>query len=382
MSRRAKMVVQLVGFALALAMFAWCVWFAWSSLGDLDEEELRAKGMRALDITWGGMGQLAGLSVGSIVVNGLIFWVTLRPVRRVGMMSVQATNGIASLLGLLPLKIGFVARVALHHRRDGVPVVLVAAWVLAVLAVFAGSIGVIVAVALVRPAMDGTAWTLLAAGMVAMAVCCVGSARLLGSSLARTAAGRAAERLPGWVMRAVVRPVARGGRGAHARAMLTMLASPRCVGTSSALRVVDFTLLSMRYMVAAEMAGQDLGFGGAVLLAAMFYAAEVASPVGVLGVREAGTIALGTGAGAMSMEALAVVTLLVSGGDTIGKLVCGLLGALWHRPDRVLRAMLGEARSGARGEPDDEADGEASGAAGELALGDADRAVPCEPDRR
>src|SRR5690606_34937746 len=75
---------------------------------------------------------LIGLSALSLLLNGLIFWILIIPVRRVGLASVLATNALATFLAYLPMKLSVAARVLLHRKRDGVPIPLIGGWFTAV----------------------------------------------------------------------------------------------------------------------------------------------------------------------------------------------------------------------------------------------------------
>ena len=125
-SRRfARIAVQLVGFSVGMALLVWAVRLALN-------EDNRGQFQRLAEAPPLHVIGLIGLSIATIVLNGMIFHRTLVPVRRLRTLDVVAVNAIATLLNYLPFKLSIISRVLIHNRRDGLPLGQIAGWLAAV----------------------------------------------------------------------------------------------------------------------------------------------------------------------------------------------------------------------------------------------------------
>ena len=107
-ARIRRTVVNGIGFAVGLGLFIWIVVVA---VRDGDWGRLRDAS------AW----QISGLVVPTIVsclVNGAMFWVTIRPIKHLRMYDLQWLHVVSSLLNYAPLRLGAIARAAYHLRVD------------------------------------------------------------------------------------------------------------------------------------------------------------------------------------------------------------------------------------------------------------------------
>ena len=130
-----------------------------------------------------------------------------------------------------------------------------------------------------------------------------------------------------------------------------MLASPFAVGGSVLLRIADMSVHTTRFVVAATILGKALPLEQALPISVVYFLVGVVSPSGQAGLREgaatglAGVLLAKTGATQETAATFAPVALLVSATEAIVFLAAGVLGLLWLRPDRLLRASHREPAS-------------------------------------
>lgn len=323
----ARLTVQLVGFAGGLGLLWWCVSLAF-------KPENRAQLERLGEADAGPLALLFLASAATLILNGLIFWVVLLPERRLPVASVLATNAVATLLAYLPFKLSVVARFAIHNRRDGVPVLTIAAWMGAVAAVVLAGLGPVALVSLWRGGVDGWWWAASTAGVAAAGTISL----VLAGHFAHERGLARLHRLVDPLAFGALRRAMRGEAFGRLHGVFAMLAHPRAVWAAIGLRLVDLAVQSGRMVVAASILGVALSPEQAVLVASTYFLIGMLSPFGMLGTREAG--AVGT-AGLIGLteagESLAVVILAISATESIVNLAGGALGLAWLRPDRMLR---------------------------------------------
>jgi hypothetical protein len=127
-----------------------------------------------------------------------------------------------------------------------------------------------------------------------------------------------------------------------------MLSSPGAVFGGMANRLVDTGVQAMRFVVAARIFGVELTLQQALLVSLLYFIVGVASPSGLVGLREGGAAVL---AGQLLQKAglsseqgrsmFSAVALLVSATEAIAYLAGGALGLAWLRPDRLIRLRAG-----------------------------------------
>jgi len=243
---------QLVGFALGLALIAWCLHRAFSGDGGRETWE-RISAAPAWAI-WG----LALSSLASLAVNGLMFWFLVRPVRPIGVVEMQGINLVASVLNYLPLplRVGLLARIAYHWRVNRMSALEIGA--------------LLGAAILVTMVVAGG----LSAGVVAFPF--TGAGIALGASIAALAIGvLLIRRVARWEF------LVRRTRNAE-----RIFADGRAFGGGVAMRTVDAIAWSIRMACAVAVLGLPLTIAESAILGLVAVAASM-NPLGRFGFREA-----------------------------------------------------------------------------------------------
>jgi hypothetical protein len=313
--------VQLAGFAVGIALLWYCGSVALKPENRAQLQKLADAGpLPAL--------ALAGLSLATLLINGMLFWLALRPVQRLGVPGVLAANSVATLLAYLPLKLSVIFRLFIHTRRDGVPLLRIGAWFGTVAAVMAAVLGPLLVVSTLRPRVDGV-WAVLALGGVGVAVgTIIVVARQLRDEGRWAWFERLGGRLPGRLgVMARDRLLPRAHEGVR------MLADARCVGAAAGLRLADVAVHSARLALAAWVIGQPLSPDQAVIAGSTFFLLGALAPTGQLGVREAGTAGVMS---ALHSEGLVVAVLMVSAAEAAVVLLAAVAGGAYLRLDRLL----------------------------------------------
>lgn len=326
-SGRWRLPVQALGFVACMALLWWCVRAA---LSPANRDQLS----RLADASASDIVLLLLLSAGSVALNGLTFWLVLRPVRRLSPWHVQAVNATASMLSYAPAKLSLVYRAMVHTRRDGMPLLLVGAWLGATAVILLATFLPLAGVATWRGGADGIFWTVAAGSLLAAFAAIVGSARLFAGErgLLRI------RRVGSLVRLAMLDRVLASARFAKLHAAFDMLSSPSVVGSTLAIRVADLMLQAARFLLAARMLGSDVGFDAAVAAACTYYVIGVVSPSGSLGARESAATGLASllAAHGSHASAFAPVALVVSASEAVVFLVAGLGGMAFTQPWRLL----------------------------------------------
>ena len=322
-----RAVVPVVGFGLSLAAMVWAVRSALSIENRAQLDHLR-------DAMPGQLITMMGLAAISVGFNGIIFWATLRPVHRIRVTDVISTNAIATFLAYLPFKLSVIVRVAIHNRRDGVPILTIGAWFAAVGALMLLSLGPITGVSVWLKDTGALWWACMIVG--------VAISTLLGSWIARFFAGdRGLDRLRRLPVpdRWIESPA-----GTKIRSAFDMLGDLRAAAIANLFRILDVLAHAGRFIVAAQILGLPISASDALLLGGTYFLIGVFSPFGQIGVREAGTIGfaslVGISAEAAGMESgaspITVAVVFVTAVEGAVNLVCAGFGVAWLRAGRLL----------------------------------------------
>ncbi len=357
-------VVQIAGFLGGIALLVWVVRAALSP----ENRELLG---RLGDATAGQIAALLGLSVATLVLNGSIFWVTLLPEKRLRHMDVQATNGIATLLSYLPFKLGLIFRIVVHNKRDGVALLTIGAWYVAMIALILTNLGPPVGASLWRGGIDPLWW-----------ISSLGGAALLTGAMVLVCAQLSGERGMARIHRvldpiplAPVRRFMRTESFARIHAGFGMLAHPWASFWATVMRLADIAAQTARFVIAADILGIDMGWETALLIATTYFMIGMVSPFGMIGTREGGTLGLGSllgvglvsgdgaGGGGSGGDPLALIILFVSATESLAFFAGGGFGVVWLRADRLLIRRAGTPEA-------------------TVSSDDANRPGPTEPDRR
>jgi len=298
--------LQVIGGLIGMALLVWALVIVFS-------EENRAQLEKAMNAPARLTGAIVALSLLSIILNGLMFWAVARPIRRLHPLSVIGVNAIATFLSVLPAKLGLAVRGLVHHRRDGMPLRDVVAWLAAMSALGLAALIPIGAVSRWRLELDWVWFSLAIGGVIAT--------HALGVLL-----GRLCER---GLFKGMLAKLSLGS--------WRIVRHPGPVAAHGLLRVMDLGVLAGRFLIAAAILDLYLPADQAVLLGAMFFFFGVIAPAGTLGTREVAVAAIGVAIGLPEGPVYTAV-LIVAAVELATSFVFGLIASLWIRPDRILRA--------------------------------------------
>lgn len=302
-----RLALQLLGFLIGAALFGWAVSLA---LSMENREQLK----RLLDAPWWVGAALLMLTCGSIALNGVVFWVTLRPLRRLSSLDCVAVNALATLCAFLPFKLSLLVRVLIHRRRDRLSYKSLVGWFAATGGLSIGTLGVLGAASVLHSRVDAlwllTVLALLGAFALAVLVCArfiARSPRLSALTLGAAPMGSRASGVIGHI----------------------------------ALRICDVALQAARFLLIAQALGCELRVDHALLLSIAYFLGGVLSPVGSLGAREAGVMALGAAMGVTGLDVkqIAQIAVVVTALEAASSLLMSLWGA-WRV--RLLTLLSGE----------------------------------------
>lgn len=324
----ARLVIQIGGFLFGLALLGWCVSLAFKPENRQQLDHLReASPLQLLG--------LLGLSFATLAVNGLIFWVTLRPTRRLPVLDVLSTNAIATFLGYLPFKLGLVVRIAIHNRRDRLPLLTIGAWFAAIAITLSIAIWPSALAGLWRKKLDGPWLITTAAAVITLTAAAILMSRLFAGPAGLERLHRLLHRVP------IAGPALRTRAFTQLHSGFDMLGHTGSTTAAVGLRLFDLVIISARFALASAVIGSPIPWESAFLVAATYFIIGLLSPFGVLGTREAGA----TGVAALLMpggdsagHTFAVVALLVSAAEAIAYVAAAGLALAWLRPDRLFRA--------------------------------------------
>lgn len=331
--RRVRGVFQLVGFLVGLALLGWCLR---NAFGPENQDQLR----RLADAPPSRIILLTGLSLASLILNGVMFWAAIAPVHRISCVGICATNAVATFASYLPFKLSVVVRVLIHTRHDKLPFFTIGAWLTAV--------AVLMMVALMPMALG--AWLSKGLDPLAWAITGVGAAVLTGLTIAvaRYYAGeRGLARFWRLVDTLRLGPVSRFARSDRSRQFhraFAVLAHARSTAGGVALRLLDTGVQAWRFVVAAEILGIPMAVPEAVILSLVYFLVSVFTPIGVLGSREAATAAVAVALGLRDELRDTDLPLLVTATESIVNLAGAAVGIAILRPARLLalkRRVLG-----------------------------------------
>jgi hypothetical protein len=297
----ARIAMQIAGLILGLALLAWTV--------RLSMSEENARGIAAMRAApTGELIALFALTLASLVLNGLMFWIALRPIHRLNPFDTILTNAISVFLSILPFKLSLLARILIHHRRDGVRFRILIGWVAAVGAMAISILAPLILAGLWRKQLDALWWMTVIVGIAV-------------GSLAAVVLGRISINVP-WL-----RTLSLGS--------YLIVQHPQAVVGHGVFRILDVAVLAGRFLAAAAIINHVMPLDQAILLSTTYFLLSVVTPAGTLGFREMGVAALGIAQG-YNENAVALIALVVTGAEVIASGVIALLGAIRIRPDKLL----------------------------------------------
>ncbi|MBC24386.1 MAG: hypothetical protein CMJ32_10790 [Phycisphaerae bacterium] len=287
-----KIVVQAIGFVIGSILLAWCIWTAITN-GEWERLE---------NAEWWMVAALIGCSFISAIINGTIFWRTAWPLKRMKWIDLQSINLTASLLNYAPIRLGLVFRYMYHYRMDGLGIIPITTWFVAVTLVLFACVSGAIMTTIIHPHLDIT-WALLLIAWVIV------SAAILWTA-ARTEAARR---------------IARGRE--------QLLADTRTLVANYLLRMCDLAAWTARMTIAAMILDLPLTMAETFLISMAAIALSL-NPLGRFGFREA-TVAIVAGhivSERMDGDlegTMAQLALVESAGEAVINIGLGLVAAIW-----------------------------------------------------
>ncbi len=315
-------VTQVVGFLGAIAALTWAVSVAL-------HEENREQLTKLSEASPTEIIALMSLAAISVAFNGLLFWVVINPVHKLRATDVISTNAISTLLAYLPFKLSIVSRFVIHNRRDKIPVLTIGAWIVAVTLLMIAVFGPIILASLWQREINPTWWLVSGFGIL---LCTI-----IGALIAKLLAGDAGTQRMAKLLGEKLTSTESYGR---LHIGFEMLANFRAALLGNLFRVLDILSYAMRFYVAAIVLDLPISGADSLLLGATYFLIGIASPVGMLGTREAGTIAIasmvGISSAAIDQNAegetpILIAVLFVTAIESIVNLACAGFGIAWLR---------------------------------------------------
>ena len=295
-------IFQIVAFALSIALVVWAVRIALDKGSPEQFDRLASPAIGPLAL-------LLAATAASIAVNGLIFWVLVKPIKKLSPGELIAVNAIGTFLVVLPFKLSLLSRVAIHTKRDNIALKDLVSWFCALGAVSLAVLIPLAGVSLWRQQPDAI-WAL--SGFILVPAACVFVIEV----------NRFLQRSDRF------RPI-----GLGAERILTQRA---LVAKAGVLRAIDVALLAARFAAAAHIAGIELDAGSAVVLGSTFFLISLLSPTGSTGFQLGGAIAIGAWE-SMPQEEAALLTLAVAISEFVVAFVMAGIGAAILRLDKLFR---------------------------------------------
>ncbi len=321
-------IVQIVGFAIGILLLGWAVRMA---LRPENREQLA----KLSDATPGELILLLVLAALSVGFNGIIFWVVLNPVHKIRATDVIATNAIATFLAYLPFKLSVVARFVIHNRRDKVPVLTIGAWIIAEAILMAAVLVPLILTSVWLKEVNAMWWVV---SLVGVLVCTI-----VGSALSRQLAGDVG--LTRLSRIGIGEKLSGSDAFSRIHSGFEMLGHPRATLIANAFRLIDIITFALRFYVAARVLELPISMQDALLLGATYFIIGAASPAGMLGTREAGTIGIAELVGISSnalnetesgQVPIAATVLFVTAVEAIVNLGCAGFGIAWLKARKPL----------------------------------------------
>jgi hypothetical protein len=302
--------VQIIGFACGVALLMWCARLA---LRDENRPYLE----RILNASLPEVALMIGLCIASLIANGFLFVLVIRPLYRVHAISMCATNAVATFLNNFPFKVSILARFLIHSRRDRLSLSTVFAWLAATAAVIFTVLIPPIASTLMNPAVDVKWWALTITGLVVCIVVLITISKLLARMMQRAIDGSSF----------FVKLLSR----VHESPAMT--AVPTAVVGGVAMRLIDTVLIALRFSLAARLAGVETQPGTIVLASSLYFLIGAITPAGAIGARDGGTFGILKflpAAGVIKTE-FAVVILTVTASEFVVNLCAAAVSSLYLR---------------------------------------------------
>jgi len=318
-----RIAFQIAGFLGGVALLGWCVKQAAS-------ESNRASLGRLRETSPADASLLVGLTVLTLLVNGMIFWSAIRPVRRLPISNVLATNAVASFLSYAPFKLSILFRFYSHRAIDGVPLLTIGAWFAAVTVGISAATNPVFFASLLRREIDGLWFAAVVGGLVASHILvCVLTRTFAGDrgmARLRRLAGYASHRL---AASSIIERVHDG---------FDMLANPVWLAVQMTLRATDLFIIAARLYLCAKILGVSVSFSESIVYGAFRFAVATVAPTGAVGTQEGVTAWIAKVLHAPNAESYAAILVLMLAVEAAVNLFGAAAGVLWLGPGRLLRS--------------------------------------------
>lgn len=300
-----KVLLQVVGALVGVALLVWALRLATSGDNAQRIEVLRKAPIEKV-------AALIALSALSLCINGVMFNITLRPLKKIPLGETVAANWIATCLSVLPFKLSLIVRTLVHVRKHGVSWKQMGAWYAAFAGLTLGTVGIVVAVIAIRKGFDAIAFGLIVVGLGVFLFVVHGGGLLIPVI---------AKRFPKLGVLSL---------GAEQIAL-----SRGVVATHVALRLVDLCTYGLRFWIAAGVAGVALTPSQGMQVGCTNMLLRAMAPAGTLGFTEAGTAFAG-GLMGLSKETVALLALVCSAGEFMTALPLAIVGWIWLAPHKFI----------------------------------------------
>ena len=324
--RSIVLVLQLLGFLIGLALLAWCGKIAFS--GE-NRDALKQLG-EAPPLLMVSLILLSGLGV---MLDGLTIWLVLRPVRRIQLSGMLATNALATFLSLLPFKLSVMARIAIHRKRDGVPLAIIGPWFAAVGAVLIASVAPVLLLAAWRPEIDLLWFVLLTASLALSAAGLSISAYAFSGKRGLRIIQSCAKRQP----IGLITNIAHSETFSLLDEGLAMLANFKNTLAAIGLRVAYIASIAARFFIASRIVGSPMPADQSLVGSVSYFFIGIVSPIGALGARERGAAEILEWFGQFDLNQLLLIVVVVTGAELLANTALAAVGIAWLRPDRLIR---------------------------------------------
>lgn len=313
-----RLIIQAIGAAIGLALLWWALHLAFS--GDDAQAIEKLKSASPAKVA-----AMLGLSALSLILNGVMFWLTLLPLKRIPAGETVAANCIATNLSILPFKLSLIVRSLVHIRKHGVSWKQMGAWY----AAFAGlTLGTVLTVGFLVYwwARKGKGIDLALVGLITLAlVGFMGVVHLGGRIIPMVA-----KAFPRLAMLSL---------GAEKIAL-----SPGVVAAHVGLRILDLITYGLRFWIAASVAGIDLTPAQGFQVGCTNMLLRAVAPAGTLGFTEAGTAAAGSLMG-LEPDTLALLALMCTAGEFMASLPLAIAAWIWLAPHKLWKRTTSPAAS-------------------------------------
>ncbi len=307
-----RIALQLLGAGVGVALLWWALHLALS--GKNADAIAKLKDAPPLKVA-----AMIALSALSLAINGVMFWLTLLPIKRIPVGETVAANFIATCLSILPFKLSLIVRTLVHIRKHKVTWKQMAAWYAAFAGLTLGTV-LIVGAVIYWSISRGGMLDLKVAGILVLALAgFMGLVHLCGRMIPLVA-----RRFPKLAMLSL---------GAEKIAL-----SPGIVAGHVGLRVVDLCTYGLRFWIAASMIEVDLSPAQGMQVGCTNMLLRALAPAGTLGFTEAGTAAAGALMG-LTKDTVALLALLCTAGEFMASLPLAVIAWIWLAPHKLWKAQ-------------------------------------------